>query len=129
MAQQIRSQPASPVAQLVGANARSARKRLGWSQRKVAKMLGVSEVSYSRIETGRQLPPVPRLDFLARCLGVPLEQLFATEAAPAPEGTVSALIGALPAEEQEFILRFVMLYTKHWRATHVVQLPPVDPED
>lgn len=88
----------------------------------VAESLGITMVSYSRIETGHQLPALPRLVQLADILDVPLTSLLlGAEAGSTHANAINEALQDLPADEQAFIYRIVMQCVQHW---HARQLPP-----
>lgn len=104
MPRQLPQGPISPLAKRLAKNLHAVRKQLGWSQTRVAKAAGLSLTSYSRIETGKQLPALPRIDTLARVLGVPLTSLLlVTDTEGSRWPPLMEFLQELPAEEQEFI--------------------------
>jgi transcriptional regulator with XRE-family HTH domain len=58
------------------------RRERGWSQRELAQRLGISHMSISHWETGRNEPSARQLRGLAMAFGVPMESIaFEKEAA------------------------------------------------
>ena len=62
-----------------GAAVRLARERLGLTQAELAERAGISRQVVVTIETGRHVPSVDAALRLARCLGAPVEELFAPQ--------------------------------------------------
>lgn len=113
---------AHPLSARLGANARLARKRLGWTQTEVAQRLGISLMSYSRFETGQQTPALPRLAQLADILGIPFTSLLiGPDSGGVHAVAIAEALQDLPSDEQAFIYRIVMQCVQHW---HARQLPP-----
>lgn len=69
----------------LGARLRTARQAKGVSLRAVASKLGVSASLLSQVETGKVQPSVSTLYALVSYLGVSLDDLLGTAAAPTPE--------------------------------------------
>lgn len=57
----------------MGLRIRRAREQRGWSQRDLARALGVEHAQISKWETGRNMPSPRYLERLGRELGVPAE--------------------------------------------------------
>lgn len=55
---------------------REHRRRLGWSQRRLAERAGIAQSAYSRFETGARRPSLEQLRALARALGVGAAELI-----------------------------------------------------
>jgi len=62
---------------IIGGRVVALRKRLGMSQRKLAKRSGVSQATLSRLENGERTPTIPDLLKLARALGCAYSELSA----------------------------------------------------
>lgn len=76
--------PNGTLPRLIGGALRRLRLVKGLSQRDLAALAGGIDVSYvGRVERGAQLPSLKVLQRLARALGVPVSEFFATETAPA----------------------------------------------
>jgi len=100
----------------VGRNIKSARSRAGMTQGALAEAIDVENVTLSRIETGAQLPSLDRLQHIAEVLDVPLQALVAEEGGQS--GLIATMLKAideLPEREQEFLLNFVLDYSRHWK--------------
>lgn len=61
----------------IGKRMRSVRKEKGWSQARVAQVLGCTRVTYTRVELGQAELTVTELEFLALNWGVSLKTLLA----------------------------------------------------
>lgn len=117
MAKSDRRFPISPLARRLGTNLRTVRRRLGWSQTKVAIAAGISLASYSRIETGKQLPALPRIDELATVLGVPLTALLlVTDEEGSRSAAIAQLLYGMKIDEQDFVFGLVLYCAQQWRA-------------
>jgi len=57
-------------------NMKSHRKRLGLSQAKLAKLIGVSDNHIALIETGRRFPSISTLEQLATAMNIDILELF-----------------------------------------------------
>lgn len=69
---------------MIGNNIKSARKRRGFSQKKLSEMLGIREISVWRWENGKAEPVGSNLHALASALGVSVDYLLnGADAAPA----------------------------------------------
>jgi len=60
----------------IGARVQHARKRRGWTQRELARAVGMTRSSIANLETGRQRPPVHIALLIAKILGVPATDLL-----------------------------------------------------
>lgn len=58
------------------------RRELGWSQERLAEMLGVSRQTIISIERGRYDPSLPLAFRLAAVFGCPVEELFTPDDEP-----------------------------------------------
>jgi transcriptional regulator with XRE-family HTH domain len=67
------------LAQSIGARAREARTKLGWSQADAAERIDISLEFYARIERGRTMPSTPTLVKMGVALGVSLDVLVGTK--------------------------------------------------
>lgn len=106
----------TPLSRRLGMNIRNTRTRIGWTQRQAARAIGISFVSFSRIETGQQLPALPRLDHMARCFKVPLSSLLMiADTDEEFNVAVVEVLARLPPSEKAFALRFLEMYAAHWR--------------
>ena len=100
----------------VGRNIKAARTRAGMTQGELAEAIDVENVTLSRVETGAQLPSLDRLQHIAEVLQVPLQALVAEEGGTSGlAATMLSAIGELPEREQEFLLNFVLDYSRHWK--------------
>ena len=64
------------IAKSVGRQIAAHRKAAGWTQAHLAERCGLSTETVGRLERGLQVPALPRLDQIARVLGIPLAALF-----------------------------------------------------
>lgn len=62
----------------LGHRIRAARKRLGWTQEKLASESDVKRVHIARVETGRGRFSIGNLQKIARALGVGMDELTGT---------------------------------------------------
>ncbi len=56
------------------------RAEYGWSQARLAELLGVSRQSVNAVETGKFDPSLPLAFAIARLFGKPIEEIFIDEA-------------------------------------------------
>lgn len=79
------------------------------TQEQVSEAMGVNTETISRFERGHTAPPLFRLFELASLYGVPPETLIAGGAGRSldPARDVSALIGTLSHDDQEFVREWV----------------------
>jgi transcriptional regulator with XRE-family HTH domain len=90
----------------VGAVIVEKRKRRGLTQSQLAGLLGITQNSLSRMESGEIAPKLSRLQDIADALGCPVADLFRT-ASPGAAGKAEAiadLIQGLPEQLQEMLL-------------------------
>ncbi len=62
---------------------KEARKAKGWTQEKVAELVGISRSAYTNIETGAKMPSVPVAQRIGKVLGIPWASIL--EDKPEPE--------------------------------------------
>jgi len=62
--------------ELLGARIKELRKTRGFSQERLAEMVGVEPKHLSRIEVGSSYPSLSRLELIANALGVPIKEFF-----------------------------------------------------
>lgn len=92
------------------------RNRRGISQERLADLLGVSTATVSRIESGKQNPPLERLEQIADILGVHLFQIFET--------------GGLSGEHLDLLAEIAALHPKDWRkAANIIRAFATEPSD
>lgn len=122
--------PISPLAGQLSVQLRAARVRLGWTQAKLARALGISLVSYSRIENSQYLPTLQRIDHLARILGVPLTSLLlASDGEDAHAAAMAQVMHGLPADAQAFLFRFAQQFAEYMhgrQGPQKQQLPAIE---
>ena len=63
-------------------NLKEARKRMGWTQERVAEEIGVTKSAYCGYETGKRKPDVPKVKELARVLHTPADVLLGVSVLP-----------------------------------------------
>lgn len=69
---------------LLAKNVSRALEKLGWSQTKLAKEVGVAQPQMSGWLTGKSMPGIDAAGKIADALGLKLSELFETEMAPNP---------------------------------------------
>ena len=79
-------------------NIANVRKSKGLTQRQLAERLGIHITNLNRIERGKSVPDLARLDQIATVLEVPVSDLI-TESPR--EGDIEAALSLLPREDQE----------------------------
>lgn len=91
---------------LLGANMRTARERMGFTQEHVAELLGISTEVYGRMERGAIFPRMERFMDLCEKLSVPPDRLLGYASAEAPA------TGAMGQEEWSTVLHRFMPVTQ-----------------
>lgn len=117
MGRNVKTSKGSELGVRIGRNIRTARLRLGLKQSNVAEALGVEDATFSRIETGAQLPSLERLDEIAKILQVSIATLVRD--AGGSDAFSELLLDAvtdLPPREKEYIYALALQYAQHWRA-------------
>jgi transcriptional regulator with XRE-family HTH domain len=93
---------AEQLRKIVGRGVRTARERLGWSQERLAEVVGVGAEMLGRYERGLQFPSHVTFLRLTATLGVSADALYGiaheTPAAALPDDTVRALLALNPRE-------------------------------
>src|SRR5450759_2874504 len=79
----------------IGTTIAALREQRGWSQRALAKVVGLDQSAVSRIEAGKRRVAVGELEAVAQALGVPPAALL--ESSPTPLATTSARRSGKPA--------------------------------
>lgn len=106
--------PPTPKAIALGARIRTQREHLGFTQDKLAGMIGVSENAITQYESGRSSPRRERIGALAQALGKSIGWLLTgnepeEEVKAQTESERDALIAMreLPPEQQDFIVKMI----------------------
>ncbi|MCL1889012.1 MAG: helix-turn-helix transcriptional regulator [Desulfovibrionaceae bacterium] len=102
-----------PLAALFGGLVSVKRRQLGMSQKALAGLLGISQESLSRMETGMIAPRFERLQDFADALGCEVADLFRQPRAT--EGRADALartIRPLSEQEQNSLLEIIIGITR-----------------
>jgi transcriptional regulator with XRE-family HTH domain len=81
---------AAAACRIVGANVRSVRKALGWTQTDLGRRVGIGQGAISAIERGKRGPSIQTLFLLARACEVETERLVRV-----PVDVAAARAGAL----------------------------------
>lgn len=117
MGRNVKTSKGSELGTRIGRNIRTARLRLGLKQSNLAEALGVEDATFSRIETGAQLPSLERLDEIAKILQVSIAALVRDvgEADAFSELLLEAITD-LPPREKEYVYALALQYAQHWRA-------------
>lgn len=107
--------PPTAKAIAMGHRIRTQREHLGFTQAKLASMIGVSENAITQYETGRSSPRRERIGALAQALGKSIGWLLTgnepeeeVKAQTEVERDVLSAMRELPPEEQDFILKMVI---------------------
>ena len=66
----------SEIAEILGKNIRELRKKVGWTQEKLAEKANISVPFMTQIELARKTPSLEVIESIAKALGVSYEQLF-----------------------------------------------------
>ena len=69
----------SEIAEILGTNIRSLRKKAGWTQEKLAEKAGISVPFMTQIELARKTASLEVVESIAKALNVSYERLFKTE--------------------------------------------------
>lgn len=88
------------------------RKERGLSQEQLAAMAGVSRSQLSEIETEAKPANTLRLASIARALGVPVHDLFASPNGESYEAVVLDLMRAMSDEDRKALLHYARAMTK-----------------
>lgn len=109
--------PRSTLVRDFGAHIASRRRRLGLSQMEVADIVGISQESLSRLESGLAAPKFHRLEKIADALQCSVSDLFVniTDIDKNKGRFFAELIHPLPLIWQDTILRMVL------HMTHTIQ--------
>lgn len=100
----------------IGRKIKRARTQLEMTQGQLAEILGIENVTLSRIETGSQSPSLERLQQISEALRVPLQSLVADGDGDSEIAQVVAeVLNGLPERERKFLLDFVVTYARHWK--------------
>jgi transcriptional regulator with XRE-family HTH domain len=91
------------LANKIGAAARAARIRRGWSQADAAEQIGISVEFYARMERGRTMPSVPTLVAMASALQVSADEIIGKTA-----GSSRRTTGAAAATTESKDLRLLV---------------------
>lgn len=117
MPRKAKTASGSALAIRIGANIKSARTLVGFTQSELAETLDLENVTISRIETGAQMPSIERLDEISKVLKVSLTALLAdTSRSSAMADMLVDVIKDLPAREKKFLYEFAATYAAHWKA-------------
>jgi transcriptional regulator with XRE-family HTH domain len=68
--------PSRALLQSIGRNVAKRRREMGWSQPELARLMGINEMTVSRIERGLSNFAIGTLEHLARKLGVSVRDLL-----------------------------------------------------
>ncbi|MDN7350458.1 helix-turn-helix domain-containing protein [Acetobacter senegalensis] len=106
--------PPTPKAIAMGERIRTQREHLGFTQSKLASMIGVSENAITQYETGRSSPRRERIGALAQALGKSIGWLLTgnepeeeVKAQTEAERDVLNAMRDLPPEQQDFIVKMI----------------------
>ncbi|RCL04682.1 hypothetical protein BJI49_12635 [Acetobacter pasteurianus] len=106
--------PPTPKAIAMGRRMRTQRELLGFTQAKLASIIGVSENAITQYESGRSSPRRERLAALAQALGKSIGWLLTgnepeeeVKAQTVAEKDILKAVRDLPPEQQDFILKMV----------------------
>lgn len=101
------------IRRAIGGRLRDARSAKGWSQERLAEVLGLEAVTVSRLETGRRSLTAGAAVRAAEALGINVAVLLGvTESPPAGEDEAVHLLRQLPERRREFALRFLRDLTR-----------------
>lgn len=89
--------PPTSLSRLVGANIANRRKLLGMSQERLAEVVGLNQVSVSRMESGALAPRFSTLEKLASALNCPVQDFFRPQGQDASiaEASIADMISPL----------------------------------
>lgn len=107
---------ASARRKLLGANMRTARERMGFTQEHVAALLGISTEVYGRMERGTIFPRMERFMDLCEKLSVPPDRLLGYASAESPA------TGAMGQEEWIVVLHRFMPVTQKLKQEQLLSL-------
>lgn len=91
----------------MGARIRHLRTQKGWSQRALARRLGLSYSRLSRIEHGRATPSLPLMLGIAEALETRVEELFGPAPSDALARDIERLAGLASSLEQELLVHIL----------------------
>jgi transcriptional regulator with XRE-family HTH domain len=112
------------LARSLGASARAARRRRGFTQEDAAEQIGISAAFYARIERGTTLPSVPTLARMATVLDVSADELLGhARALPSRDGEVFT---AADAAHPPYVASTAEEAASAASATPPVGLPPAE---
>lgn len=113
-AKPTKKSPPTPKAIAMGGRIRTQRELLGFTQAKLASMIGVSENAVTQYETGRSSPRRERVGALAKALGKSIGWLLTgdepeeeVKAQTAAERDILKAIRDIPPDQQDFILKMI----------------------
>lgn len=89
------------VTELFGARIRELRRIRGFSQDRLAEVIGIDQKHMSRIELGKSYPSLDRLVRIAEALQVPLPSLFEFMHLETPEVQTQSIEGMVKALDEE----------------------------
>lgn len=81
------------------------REARGLSQAKLGEMVGLSDASISRIETGDQVKTSARFERIAQALGVSVVELFVTDEADVKRAELMRLVASIDPAHHEAAAR------------------------
>jgi transcriptional regulator with XRE-family HTH domain len=113
----VRRARRSGLADHLGQNIASLRKRRNWTQSQLAERIGVDTETISRFERGATLPSLLTLERLAHALKVPLAELLTESSSRADDQatTLSAWLSDLTEPDRVFVLDIVRKLCQHFR--------------
>jgi transcriptional regulator with XRE-family HTH domain len=102
----------SELQMLLAENMKKQRKRLNYSQSKLAEITGLSKSYIGDIEVGKKFPSIDSIEKLGKALGMRPETLFYHETEQKRETTVqySELMSELTATLQQEVERIIKKY-------------------
>lgn len=113
-AKPTKKKPPTPKAIALGARIRTQREHLGFTQDKLASMIGVSENAITQYESGRSSPRRERIGALAHALGKSIGWLLTgnepeeeVKAQTEAERNVLSAMRDLPPDQQDFIVKMI----------------------
>lgn len=96
--------------ELLGARIKELRKSCGFSQERLAELVGVEPKHISRIEVGGSYPSLNRVELIAKALGRPMKDLFDFIHLESPDiraANMENMIKEMKEEHQRLIYRIV----------------------
>lgn len=102
------------LAQIVGENIATRRKKLGLSQKELALIIDVTQDAMARIEKGKIAPKMARIQQIADALKCPAAYFFRTSDTLTEEraATIAELMRGLPEDGQEALVDLVAVAAK-----------------